>query len=48
MQREEVRQRIQYLMKHGGLHEAPRDWSRWAAAAAVVSCVIGLVALLSH
>lgn len=40
MQREETRQRIHYLIQHGGLHEHPRDWARLAAIAALVSCVL--------
>ena len=43
MQREDVRQRIKYLMEHGGMHERQTDWARWAALAAIVSCVLTVV-----
>jgi len=48
MEREAVKQRIQYLVEHGGLHEqeGPTHWQRaifWMLAANVVMQTIDLL-----
>lgn len=51
MEREEVKQRIRYLVEHGGLHEAPEDaalWVRLGVGLSALSCTASLMLLAMH